>query len=118
MKRTFLTLATILTLTFNSAYASINPDNIEVKSLKNTKYDNLIQVDIKSDSVDTFIITLVDRDGIELYSDKFVDNKYTKKFSLAIDETDLVNPIKVVVTSKTTGKVNEYTFVPSDVINK
>ncbi len=116
MKRIFLTLATISVLLFNNAKAGTYTEDIEIKSVKGTRYENLIQVDIKSTKVDTYTIKLIDHEGFELYSERFVGVKYCKKFSLAIERVDLSNKITVLIISKSTGEVSEQVFVPSDIL--
>lgn len=117
MKRTFLTLATIAILTFNSAFIKHYNDDLKISSLKDSRYGNLIQVDLSLNTKDTISISLIDIDGVTLYSERYIGTKYSKKFSLAVDDADLSLPIKVVVLSKRTGKINVYTFVPSEIIN-
>ena len=116
----FVVSAFILSLTFvNVAMANgpIDGNKIEIKSVKNTQYENLIQIDIKAIE-DISLITLIDPDGKPFYSERIKGNQYIKRFSLVVDDNDLSSTVTIEITSKSTGKVTSYKFVPSEILSK
>jgi hypothetical protein len=74
---------------------------VSVKYIGSINNQDLIQVEIENNSDDSFEISFVDKDGIELYSEIFNTRKISKKFLLDIPDLNFKN-LQLIVTSKKT----------------
>lgn len=116
MKKIFILSALISLLTFNSSFTTNNDNDLKVTPIKDSKYENLFQVDLKLPLKDTITIYLIDAEGVELYTERYIGSNYSKKFSLATHKTDMIFPIKIVVISNTSKKMCEYSFTKKEVL--
>lgn len=82
--------------------------NIELKFIGNYENQPVFQLNVTTAVEDEFIITLRDRDGVVLYTDKVKGTNVSKKFMLNTDEMG-DNVVNVEVRSKK-GKAEVYTI--------
>jgi adenylate cyclase len=106
--RNVLTLVLVIALMVLSKYSfadtterKVPATPVSVKYIGSINNQDLIQVEIENNSDDSFEISFVDKDGIELYSEIFNTRKISKKFLLDIPDLNFKN-LQLIVTSKKT----------------
>lgn len=114
MKHYAIVSVFILALTFAFAGTAAandekkNTNNIELKFIGNYENQPVFQLNVTAPVEDEFIITLRDKEGTVLYSDKVKGTTVSKKFMLNIEEMG-DGALNVEVRSKK-GKTEVYTI--------
>lgn len=93
---------------------------VEVKYLGQVNYQPIFQIDINNEAEEELFVVLKDEDGSVLYTEKFKDKKFSKKFQF--NKADLQD-LKIIMTLASKKEkinqvflVNKTTSVVEDIV--